>query len=78
MVERYLVLNQSPEYIQHGGATHRRRRIEVACRLPGGTREINYSTAFLLIDTDGHANDVAAVQLAAELTVLKDVDYSAD
>ena len=68
-VERNVVVDQASKHIQHRGAHHRRRRVEVAGMLLGGAGEIDHRLLAFLVHANRDLNARAVVHLVRELPV---------
>ena len=76
-IDRNVVVDHDAEHVEHGGARHRRWRIEVGRLLRRGAGEIDCRRALLLVDIDAHLDDGALVHLVAEFAVVQAVDDAA-
>ena len=66
-VHRDLVIHQRAEHVQHRGARHRQRRVEVVGLLRARAGEVDGGFASRMVDANRDANHGAVVHLAAEL-----------
>ena len=76
LVQRDVVVHQAAKHIQHRGAHHRRRRVEVAGVLRAGAGEIHHRAARAAVHAQRRANARAVVHLAGETSVAQRAEHA--